>query len=372
MIPLTRPTVSYDDIAAEIRSILESGTLTNGPWVERFEAAVARSVGTCHAVATTSATTALHLALSALGVAPGDEVLVSDFTFPATGNVLVQLGAVPVFVDCAPDAFTLDLGEAAARVTTRTTALVPVDPFGQPADLSGVRSLAATRGLAVVEDAACALGSAFEGRGCGSWPDVGCFSFHPRKVLTTGEGGVVTTDDEGLAMSMRELRNHGASPPAPGRVGSRFTRNGFNYRLAEIPALIGVAQMARLDEVLEDRSRTAATYSSLLADIPGVTVPSPGPAETWNHQSLVVVLDDEIDRDAVVTWLAAEAIEATLGTYAMHAQPAFARFGYKPGDLPRSWRAQRQSLTLPLPPGMNVDTVERVVDVLSAAIAGVT
>lgn len=372
MLPLTRPTVSHHEVVDGIRGILESGTLTNGPWVERFEAAVAQRVGTRYAVATTSATTALHLALCALGVAPGDEVLVSDFTFPATGNVLVQLGAVPVLVDCAPGSFALDLDEAAARVTTRTTALVPVDPFGQPADLAGVRSLAATRGLAVVEDAACALGSAFEGRECGSWPDAGCFSFHPRKILTTGEGGMVTTDDEGLAISMRELRNHGASPPAPGRVGSRFTRNGFNYRLAEIPALIGVVQMARLDEVLEDRAGTAATYANLLTDIPGVTATWPGPLETWNYQSLVVMLDDEIDRDAVVRWLAAEAIESTLGTYAMHAQPAFERFGYTPGDLPHSWRAQRQSLTLPLPPGMSANTIEHVADVLAAGISAVT
>ena len=364
VIPLTRPLVDFADVAEDFRRIVESGILTSGEFVAGFEADVARYVGAEHAVATTSGTTALHLALAAGGIGAGDEVLVSDFTFPASGNVIVQCGARPVLVDCVPGGFVLDLDHAAAQVTSRTRALMAVDPFGQPCDVPGAAALTQERDLLLVEDAACALGAHVDGRLCGSWPGAGCFSFHPRKVITTGEGGMVTTSDEQLAERLRLLRNHGG---ARAGIGLRFETHGFNYRLSELQAAIGRAQMNSLDGLLAGRREAARAYERALAPLNGLTVPAASDGGA-TFQSFVVLLRDGIDRDAVAATLRARGVEATLGTYAMHAHPAFARYGYRPGDLPHSHRAERQSLTLPLWPGMESDLVARVVEELRAAI----
>lgn len=364
-IPLTRPLLDPADVLDDIAAVLASGTLTRGPWVARFEQEVAARSGVAHAVATTSATTALHLALVAAGIGPGDEVLVSDFTFPATGNVIAQCGAVPVLIDCLPGSFHIDLSAAAAAVTDRTRALLVVDPFGQPTDLAAASRLAQAHGLFLLEDAACAIGAERDGRPAGGWPGAGCFSFHPRKVITTGEGGMVTTDDGELASRLRLLLSHGG---APGDIGLDFVVHGFNYRLSEIQAVLGVAQMARLDENVEGRGAAGRHYAKLLAGVEGVSLPLGDVPEAGTFQSFVVLLDDGVDRAAVVAALRERGVESTLGTYAMHAQPAFARYGYRPGDLPNSLRAQRQSLTLPLWPGMDRSIVEQVVEALVAVL----
>ncbi|MDP1846710.1 MAG: DegT/DnrJ/EryC1/StrS family aminotransferase [Solirubrobacteraceae bacterium] len=364
MIPLTRPLVDFADVVEDFRRIVESGTLTSGAYVAGFEADLADYVGVAHAIATTSATTALHLVLAAAGIGPGDEVLVSDFTFPASGNVIAQCGARPVLVDCAPGGFLLDLEDAAARITPRTRALMAIDPFGQPCDLAGAATLARDHGLLLVEDAACALGAHVDGRRCGAWPGAAAFSFHPRKIITTGEGGMVTTDDDDLAARLRLLRNHGGMR---GDVGMRFDEHGFNYRMSELQAAMGRAQMRRLDEMLAGRRTAAAAYDRALAAADGVTVPAAGSAGA-TFQSYVLLLADGIDRDAVSLAMRAAGIETTIGTYAMHAQPAFAAYGHRPGDLPHSHRAQEGSLTLPLWPGMGAAVVEEVVAALSSAV----
>ena len=366
MIPIIRPDVSFAEVAGDFEQIIDSGQLTGGRFVAAFEAAIAERVGVEHAVTTTSATTALHLSLAALGIGPGDEVLVSDFTFPASGNVIVELGATPVLVDSATDSFALDVDLAAELVTERTKAIMPVHPFGQPADLDAIGRLATDHGLVVVEDAACALGSSWGDVACGS-AHPGCFSFHPRKVVTTGEGGAITTDDSAFAARVRLLRSHGA---VPAEVGMEFVANGFNARLGELPAALGLSQMTRLDDILADRRATGRRYDALLAGVPGVELRVEPPGQTWSYQSYVVMLDDEVDRDGVVSTLRSRGIETTLGTYAMHAHPAFQRFGTAAGDLPNSSRAQRRSLTLPLLPRMPEDTVELVVAELATAVEG--
>ncbi len=367
MIPIIRPDVSFAEAADELRAVLDSGMLSRGPKVVAFEKGIADRIGVSHAIATTSATTALHLSLAAVGIGPGDEVLVSDFTFPASGNAIVQAGAVPVMVDCLPGRFDLDPDDAAAKVTPRTKAIMPVDPFGQPAELAAVHALARTHGLTVVEDSACALGAVRGGVPCGAWPGVGCFSFHPRKVLTTGEGGMVTTNDPEIARRAALLRNHGGET-VDGRA--TFVANGFNYRMGEIQAALGIVQMRRLDGILEDRRRTAALYMERLAGaLPEVAIPLSAPASDCTFQSFVVVLPETADRDAAIATLRGVGIETTLGTYAMHAHPAFARFGYRPGDLPNSHRMQARSLTLPLLPRMESAVVARVVDALKTALA---
>lgn len=365
MIRLTKPDISFEEVADDVRAILESGILTRGPYLQTFEEAVASYVGTRYSFATTSATTALHLSLVASGIGPGDEVLVSDFTFPASGNVIVQAGAKPVLVDCLAGRFDIDAEDAARKITKHTRAIMPVDPFGQPAELAGIRKLAEANGLMVIEDAACAMGAERDGRRCGAWPGVGCFSFHPRKVPTTGEGGMITTDDEKLAERITLLRNHGGRA---GELGFEFVEQGFNYRLSEVQAALGLAQMKRIDAIIADRRRSAQLYQERLKAIPGAAVPLSAAAEHCTFQSFVVLLDDAIDRCAVIKHFVAAGIESTIGTYAMHAQPAFARFGYKPGDLPNSWRAQCQSLTLPLLPRMDPAVVDHVVGMLESAV----
>lgn len=360
-LPIIRPDISFAEVEDDVRAILASGMLTDAKFVRAFEQALAKEVGVRHAIATTSATTALHLVLASLGIGPGDEVLVSDFTFPATGNVVVQIGATPVFVDIKPDGYDLDPSDLEARLTDRTAAIIVVDPFGQPADLDLVTELARDRGLPVIEDAACALGASIENRRCGSWPIAGCFSFHPRKVITTGEGGAVTTSDDHLAERLSLLRNHGGVPTD---VGMRFLEPGFNYRMSEIPAALGLAQLRRLESILEDRRATARQYAERLADLPEVTIPNPGTRKYVTYQSFVVSLDPSIDRNAVVKLLGDRGIESTLGTYALHTHPAFERCGYRPGQLPRSYAAQLHTLTLPLLPRMRDAQIERVVDEL--------
>ncbi|MBA2608834.1 MAG: DegT/DnrJ/EryC1/StrS family aminotransferase [Actinobacteria bacterium] len=363
-IPIIRPSVRFDDVAADIRTVLDSGILTNGPFLAQFEAELAAAVGVRHAVATTSATTAMHLVLAAAEIGPGDEVLVSDFTFPATGNVVVERGAVPVLVDCEPGGFRLDLDDADRRVTAKTKALLVVDPFGQPAMSTELLEWAAARRLLVIEDAACALGSSREGVACGAWPEApGCFSFHPRKVVTTGEGGAVTTDDDEFAARLRLLRSHGGAPgPA---IGLSFVAHGFNYRMSELQAVLGLDQLRRLDAIRADRQATAARYEKRLGAIQSVGLVTPPAGEEWSYQSFVVLVDE---RDDIVTALRDLGIETTLGTYALHAQPVFGPLGYAPGDLPESFDRQQRSLTLPLLPEMTSEQVDEVIAAISAII----
>jgi dTDP-4-amino-4,6-dideoxygalactose transaminase len=365
-IPIIIPDVSFEEVESDLRKVFGSGQLTSGPFVVEFEKAIAEWTGVEYAVATTSATTALHLALAALDVGPGDEVLLSDFTFPATANVVVQTGATPVLVDSSATDFAMDPELARDLVSDRTRVVMPVDPFGQPADHGAICALAADVGARVVVDAACSLGGERFGAACGAHGDMGCFSFHPRKVVTCGEGGMVTTSDPDLVDRLRILRNHGSR-----RTGTRsvsFVEPGFNYRLGEVAAVMGLAQVRRLGSILADRRTTASHYDATLEGVLGLTVPRPASGTKWSYQSYVVVLDDGIDRDGIISAMADVGIETTIGTYACHQHPAYAPWGYRDGDLPNSARFARQALTLPLIPRMSTAQVERVVGALVTAL----
>jgi perosamine synthetase len=363
---LARPRMSGDELE-EVRAVLESGILTQGPKVAELEGMVAGLVGVPHAFAVTSATTALHLSLVAARIGPGDEVLVPDFTFPATANVVVQQGAVPVLVDIDLETFAVDPELLDRHVTSRTRAVIPVHPFGLPADMDRVLDVAARRRLAVIEDAACALGATVGGRPAGSVGLAGCFSFHPRKSITTGEGGMITTSDDELAGRIGLLRSHGGVRDA-GRF--RFEAAGFNYRMSDILAAVGVAQMRHLDGFLAIRRRVAGWYDERLAGWEALHVPFAPGGRTHTYQSYVVLLDEAIDRDRVIVAMAADGIETTIGTYALHAEPFFARtYGHRAGDRQRSWRAFRSGLALPLHGGLTEEDVELVVERLRTACA---
>ena len=363
-LPLIRPDVPFADVEDDIRTILASGQLTSGRFVAEFEQMVADYVGAEHAVAVTSATTALHLALVCGGVQSCDDVLVSDFTFPATANVVIQQGARPILVDSKTDGFEIDCDDLLSRITPTTTAIIAVDPFGQPADHTTLEAIADAHGLLLIADAACSLGASRDGRRAGSHGDVGCFSFHPRKTITCGEGGMLTTDDSELADRARKLRSHGAERTDAGIV---FNEAGFNYRLSELQAALGISQMKRIDEILDDRRATAAKLETQIQQLDGVTVPTPPNDTAWSYQSFVVVLDDDVDRSAVIAHLSTANIESTIGTYACHQHDAYTPFLIG-GDLPNSARFGNQALTLPLVPSMTTNEISRVVTALSEAL----
>ncbi len=358
---LNVPLLGEPELAA-VGAVLETGFLTQGPRAREFESLVEDLVGTAYAFATSSATTGLHLALHASGVQPGDEVVVPDYSFPATANAVIQQGAVPVFVDIDPGTFNLDPALLEASITERTAAIMPVHAFGLPADMAQINAVAARHGIPVIEDAACAFAATYQGVAAGALGTAGVFSFHPRKIITTGEGGMITTSDTGIAERIAVLRTHGA---VRGETYMSFVDAGYNYRLSDINAAIGIAQMARLDHILERRRSLAASYAARLADIDGVTTPVVPTDRTHTFQSYVLTLDDEFDRDAVIHDLKTRDIETTLGTYSMHLQPYFRdRFGIRDEDLPAATRAHRQALTVPLYPQMTDADVDSVVDAL--------
>lgn len=351
----------------EIAEVLDSGFLTQGPKAATFERLVAERIGARFAFATSSATTGLHLALHAAGVRAGDEVIIPDLSFPATANAVIQQGAVPVFVDIDLATFNLDPAQLEQAISTRSAAIMPVHAFGLTADMTAISAIAAKHGLPVIEDAACALGASHRGAEAGTMGAVGVFSFHPRKIITTGEGGLISTSDDAIAERISVLRSHGA---VRGDRYMSFVDAGYNYRLSDVHAAIGIAQMARLDYILDRRRRLAATYAGLFAGIEGVTAPTTPDGDVHSFQSYVVMLDADIDRDLVIDGMKAHGIETTLGTYSMHLQPYFsARFGIADEALPAATRAHRSALTLPLYPQLEESELEGVAGTLAAVIS---
>ncbi len=363
---LAEPRFDADALAA-IESVLMSGRLTQGPLVEQFEVAVSQMCGARHGVAVTSATTALELALAALDVGPGCEVLVADFTYPATGNAVLQRGAQLRLIDVDPQTFCMDPDALADAISDRTSAVITVDVFGLPADYGRIEPLLARHNIPLLCDAACGLGGAIDARQCGSFGNLSAFSFHPRKSLTTGEGGMVTTDDAALAARLRRLRNHGSE-----RDGwrARFVEPGFNFRMSELNAALGLVQVPGYGAVVQKRRRLAARLSELISDIEGATPQMAPPGHRHPYQSYVVTLADSLNRDELIATLRQSGIEATLGTYAMHAEPAFgARCSTRPGDLSASHKLMCQTVALPLHQGLDDRDMERVAAALADAIA---
>jgi dTDP-4-amino-4,6-dideoxygalactose transaminase len=356
-----------DDALAAIGRVLASGNLTQGPVVAEFEAAVAAFCDSRHGVATTSATTALELALAALDIGPGDEVAAADFTYPATGNAVLQRGAAVRLVDVDPATYCIDPAALEAALGSQTRAVIAVDVFGLPADYRAIEPLLAERGLPLICDAACSLGGMVGGRRTGTFGAMSCFSFHPRKSLTTGEGGMVVTADDALAARMRRLRNHGTDRAS---FRATFIEPGFNFRLSDLNAALGLVQVPGFGDVLARRRELAAALRDRLEPIDGVTPQAAPDGFTHPYQAFVATCAEGLDRDRIVLGLRQRGVESTLGTYAMHAEPSFQRAcGTRPGDLPHSHALVERTFALPLHQGMadaDVGTVaEALADVLS-------
>lgn len=350
----------------EVSKVLSTGYLTQGPKVAAFEQMVAQLVGSRYAFAMSSCTTALHLSLVVLDVGIGDEVLVADFTFPATANVVVQQGAIPVLVDIDLDTFTMNVDDLRSKITERTKAIIPVHAFGCSADMDPIMEVANDGGIPVVEDAACAIGTTYYDRHCGAIGVLGCFSFHPRKVITTGEGGMITTDDDDLADRIRLLRNHGGV-----RADNcyQYEAAGYNYRLSDVHGAIGVAQMGKLLTLIERKRTLAHQLTERLMDVSGIRTPADPPWGGHIYQSFVVLVDKRLDRDQVIEDLRARDIETTLGTYAVHAQPFYQReYGYVSGQLANSHAAFTRTITLPLYPQMSEADLDTIATQLKTVI----
>ena len=369
-VSLGQPTVGEAELKA-IADVFASGWLSGaGPTCQKFEQRFAEVTGVSDALATNNCGAALHLGLEVLGATAGDEVIVGDYTFPATGHSVAWTGAKPIFADIRSDIWSVDPAAVEAAITPRTVGILAVDVFGQPADYDELRAIADKNGLWLMEDAACSAGASYKGRPAGSLADIATFSFHGRKGITAGEGGALTTNRSDLADHARKLHTYGIAP-ALSREGSTdlpvptFDELGFNYRLSDVAAGIMLAQLDRLTTLVAARQTVADQYGELLADIEGVTPPVALNDRVHPWQSYVVTLDHDLDRGKIAAYLKANGIQCNFGTYASHLQPVY---GFT-GHLPVSADLFLRHLAIPMHANLTEDEVDRVAATLSAAIA---
>ena len=379
MLPVAKPLLGEAEVQAASRAVL-SGWVTQGPEVAAFEREFAAYVGAAHACAVSSCTVALHLALKALGVGPGDEVITASHSFIATANSIRYCDATPVFVDIEPRTFNLDPSLIEAAITARTRAILCVHQIGMPCDLAAILEIGRRRRIAVVEDAACAIGS--EIRWHGEWQkigrphgDIACFSFHPRKLVTTGDGGMLTTSNPEWDAKFRLWRQHGMTVPDTVRHRSSavtfesYSEVGYNYRMTDIQAAIGREQLKRLPQMLEGRRRLVEGYRRRLGSIPGLVLPEEAGDVRTNWQSYCVRLPEHVDqRDAMQAMLDA-GISTRRGVMCSHREPAYAHTPWRgSGPLRHSEEAQDRCIILPLYAQMTDADLDRVAGALQDAI----
>jgi len=369
-VPIARTSLTE----AEIDSVLgplRSGWLVQGPKVREFEEKWSAFTGAKHSIAVTSCTTGLHLSLAALGFGPGDEAIVPAFTWIATANVVEHLGGTVVFCDIDLNTFNLDVAQLESKITPRTKAILPVHLFGLAADMAEINAIAAKHKLWVVEDAACGFGSRYRGQHVGTFGDTGCFSFHPRKAITTGEGGMITTQDDMLAEKLRRLRDHGAAMSDLQRhLGPRpylladHPDAGYNQRMTDLQAALGAAQMARATDIIRERQRLAARYDAAFAALPWLNTPAHREGYEHGYQSYPCLFRPEAitpesiprinqTRNAWMDQLQQAGISTRPATHAVHMLKFYReKYQLKPEDFPNAWVANDASISLPLFHGM--------------------
>lgn len=373
-ISVMRPWLGAEEIEA-VSEVIASGWIAQGPRTAEFERAFSQAQGVSYGVATSSCTTALHLALVVAGVRPGDDVVVPSFSFIATANATTYVGARPVFADVDPTTGNVTAETVAAVLTPATTAVIAVDQGGVPVDLRPLRELCDRHSLVLVEDAACGAGSTYDGMPVGAGADVTAWSFHPRKLLTTGEGGMLTTCNPEWAARARRLREHAMDISAADRHSAvlpakeSYTEVGFNYRMTDMQAALGLVQLGRLPEMVRRRRSLAEDYRTVLDTIPELRCVADPPFGTSNFQSFwVEVLPGfPVDRDELLAWLAADGISARRGIMAAHREPAYAGHSGVVAPLPVTERLTDSTLILPMYHTMTAEELDRVVDSLVTA-----
>ncbi len=364
-IPLAQPDIGprEEELVLEV---LRSGMLSLGPMGPRFERAFADWVGTKHAAAVSSGTAGLHLGLVRAGVGPGDEVITSPFSFISSANCALHAGADVTFADIDPVTFNLDPAALEAAITPRTKAIVPVHIFGLPCDIEAISAIAAKHGLAIVEDGAEALGAMRQGRKVGTHGSPTIFAFYPNKQMTTGEGGIVTTDDDDVYEDLLSLRNQGR---ADSGAWLEHDRLGWNYRMDDLSAAVGLAQVERLDEILGRRAAVAERYAPLLAGIPGVTLPSVVEGDVRSWFVYTVLLEPHVDRNAVIGLLAERGVASKPYLPSIHLQPLYRARGHREGEFPISEATSARALALPFFGKLTLEQQERVAEALAAVLA---
>jgi perosamine synthetase len=371
MIPVARPNFGREEEEA-CAQVLRSGWVAQGPTTAEFEKEFAADVGVPHAIATSSCTTALHLAVIAAGIGPGDEVVLPSYTFPATANAVLYERGTPVLADIEPSTLNLDPEDLLRVITPRTKAVIAVHLFGCPSKIEEIEKICEDRGIFLIEDAACAVGTRTATRKAGAFGQIACFSFHARKVVSTGEGGMLTTRDGAIAELMRSLRTHGADRAAEARekegaapASAQYVRLGYNYRLSDVLSAVGRVQLGRLSSFVAERNRLARRYDEALGSLPGLRLPPRITEGVHSYQSYVVVLEPgtPIEPIPLMSALAKAGVSTRVGTYAVHLQPYFREFGVKRA-LPVSEEAALRSISLPIYNGL----LERDQDVVIEAL----
>lgn len=365
MIRLSQPTFDDEQIKLVV-DVLKSGQLVQGNKVKEFEDLLSAYLQSPYVVVVNSGTAALHLSLLALGITKGDAVFVPAFTFPATANVVEMTGARTVLVDVDPSTYCMTaetLMEAMERYKgpEKPKAVIPVHEFGAPADMDGIMAVAQTFGLSVIEDAACALGTRCNGKLAGTIGDFGCFSFHPRKSITTGEGGAIVARDEAMYHRLKRLRNHGIGVAERGRMD--FVDAGLNYRMTEFQAVLGISQMPGLDRILAVKKRIAEFYLAESASIPAARFPHPAEGHSW--QTFMIVLPEGTDRSMVINGMHEHGIETNMGAQAVHMLTYYRdKYDLLPDDFPVSSVLYRQGLAIPIHERMSMEDAGKIVEQL--------
>ena len=369
-IPFAKPHLTGAE-GALVAEVIASGWVSQGPKVRDFEAAFAERVGAAEGVATTSCTTALQLSLHVMGVGPGDEVIVPSLSFIATANSVWHCGATPVFADIDPDTYNLDPAAAERAITDRTKVIMPVHQVGLPADMDRFLEIGERHGVKIVEDAACAIGATYKGRRIGSIGPLACFSLHPRKVITTGEGGMITLQDAAVADRLRKLRAHAmdvsdlARHAADDVVIERYPERGWNSRMTDMQAQLGLCQLEELDWILERRRELAQRYSAAIARMPALEPPfEPDYAvRTWQSYCVRVGAGSPLGRTELMRRLLRDGVPTRRGVMTIHQEPAYEEIGV---SLPHSEAAAREVIILPLFADMTFEQQDYVLDRLAA------
>ena len=376
-IPFFRPSIGEEEIA-EVVQTLRSGWLTTGPRVKQFEAQFAEYADAAHAVAVSSCTSALHLALEAIGVTAGDEVLVPTLTFASTGEIVVHLGARPVLLDCRADTFNIDPEKIEEKITPQTKAIIPVHYGGQPCEMDRILKIARKHDLKVIEDAAHAIPSRYGDQTVGSIGDITCFSFYANKTLTTGEGGMVTTDNDEYADRMRIMSLHGISRDAWKRFSAEgswyyeILAPGYKFNMTDMAAALGIHQLARRDELWKARNRIAERYDAAMADLPEITTPFVELNVQHSRHLYVIQLELDklrINRNKFIEELNGAGIGTSVHYTPLHLHPYYREtFGYQPDDLPTATSVYERIISLPIYPGMTDEEIDRVTETVGRIV----